>query len=192
MGRESRMGAAFDYPDVGYTGYVQIIRDVREIAIFEGRRYYRYPESPKDSHRKYFQRPGKSLHVAVWESAHGPVPAGHEVHHADHDTLNNDVTNLDCVPISAHRAESAASRMQVDLTCAQCGKGFVGTNSARSERRFCGKRCKQRWANKNVYRVERTCEVCGATFMANRYKAGTCCTLSCAGRKGAKRWEARA
>lgn len=41
-------------------------------------------------------------HRLVWESVHGPIPAGHDVHHVDEDTFNNVVTNLECLTHSAH------------------------------------------------------------------------------------------
>lgn len=34
------------------------------------------------------------LHRLIWEHTNGPLPAGHEVHHKDHDKTNNDPSNL--------------------------------------------------------------------------------------------------
>lgn len=53
----------------------------------------------------YYRSPRrKDLHVAVWESHHGcPVPAGHEIHHVDHDKENNEPSNLQCLTISEHK-----------------------------------------------------------------------------------------
>jgi|DEB0MinimDraft_12_1074336.scaffolds.fasta_scaffold78270_1 hypothetical protein len=71
--------------------------------------YRRYPESNRLSDRQYFQRAGvvgtARLHRDVWSAANGPIPEGNHVHHIDGDTLNNDISNLECVTPEQHRAE---------------------------------------------------------------------------------------
>lgn len=32
----------------------------------------------------------------------GPIPDGHEIHHIDDNSLNNDISNLACLPIAEH------------------------------------------------------------------------------------------
>lgn len=118
-----------------------------ERIFFNGVAYYRYPESPKPSHRAYFQRPGKSLHVAIWEHHNGSVPEGHEIHHIDHDTLNNEPSNLAAIPISEHRKESQANRKLYDYTCALCGVEFRAYRASLSERRFCSRQHGQKYHN---------------------------------------------
>jgi len=62
----------------------------------------------KDQRSGYFwhKTPDKtsiSLHKYKWEKHHRkPTPEGFVIHHKDHDNLNNDVSNLECVSISAH------------------------------------------------------------------------------------------
>lgn len=41
-------------------------------------------------------------HILVWEGVHGPVPAGHDIHHLDGDTYNNDIDNLQCMKHEEH------------------------------------------------------------------------------------------
>ena len=43
------------------------------------------------------------LHRAVWKAAHGRIPKGYEVHHKDHNTLNNKISNLALVKIGEHQ-----------------------------------------------------------------------------------------
>ena len=43
------------------------------------------------------------LHKLVWESNHGPVPDGHELHHIDHDKANWSLSNLKPVEKNAHQ-----------------------------------------------------------------------------------------
>lgn len=43
-------------------------------------------------------------HVYVWEQHHGrSVPPGHDIHHRDHNKLNNDVSNLQLVTKLEHK-----------------------------------------------------------------------------------------
>ena len=41
-------------------------------------------------------------HRWIWEQANGPIPEGHEIHHRDHNALNNDLDNLMCVTAEWH------------------------------------------------------------------------------------------
>src|SRR4051812_34878129 len=75
---------------------------------FEGR-MYRLSGSYYRRHRWSDDGPA-SLHRAVWQSAHGAIPAGHEIHHKDGDPLNNDLANLECVNITEHRRQHALAR----------------------------------------------------------------------------------
>lgn len=45
----------------------------------------------------------KRMHTYVWEYYNGPVPAGYEVHHIDHDRSNNDISNLQLLSVHEHR-----------------------------------------------------------------------------------------
>ena len=127
-----------------------------ERVVFQGITYYRYPDSDRPSHRAYFQRPGKTLHRAIWEHHNGPVPPGHEIHHKDHDTLNNDPRNLVCVEVSAHRRESAHSRRRFTYECAWCGEEFEAFNACPSPRRYCCIEHRKKDYNRRYYiEVER-------------------------------------
>lgn len=78
---------------------------VVETVVFNGYRYNRYPYSNNPAHRRYFARSGHRLHRDVWEYHNGPIPEGHQIHHIDGDTGNNDISNLECVPFKQHRAK---------------------------------------------------------------------------------------
>lgn len=84
------------------------------LVVFNGIRFRRYPDAKQHSDRVYFtpgiadrQRGVKRLHEEIWISIHGPIPDGFHVHHADHDALNNDPTNLVCIPADEHRQHHA-------------------------------------------------------------------------------------
>lgn len=82
-----------------------------EAVIFNGITFRRYPESTRASDRNYFRphaghiRKGVGyLHQEVWKAEHGAIPAGYEIHHGDHNPLNNAIDNLGLLPISAHKS----------------------------------------------------------------------------------------
>lgn len=79
-------------------------RQRKEVVVFNGLPYTRYPDSKSPSGRKYFynQSNGRALHQAVWESVHGPIPEGHHIHHRDEDTSNNALDNLELLTPAEH------------------------------------------------------------------------------------------
>src|SRR4051812_34508144 len=87
-----------------------------EAIEYNGKRYRRYPQSPNRRLRLYFVRTAKAngrqwpeyLHRTIWEEAHGPVPAGHHVHHRDENTLNNDISNLSLITATEHLRQHAS------------------------------------------------------------------------------------
>ena len=83
--------------------------EVPETVVFNGveyrlmgsRRYY-LSQSRSNEGRRH----AKGLHVAVWEFYSGKtVPKGYEIHHKDGNPLNNDFSNLECIPMREHRAK---------------------------------------------------------------------------------------
>ncbi len=77
--------------------------------MFNGIKFRRYPDSKHKTHRSYFspggtdrQRGIGALHQEIWKAAHGPIPAGHHIHHVDENPLNNELSNLGCVPMREH------------------------------------------------------------------------------------------
>ena len=70
--------------------------------VFRGAKYWRS--------QSRFMRHGRLLHRAVWEAAHGPIPAGHHIHHRNHDWRDNRLENLECLPAVAHKSHHAKQR----------------------------------------------------------------------------------
>lgn len=81
-----------------------------DVVTFGGIRFRRYPNAANWADRSYYT-PGPAdkargvgrLHEEIWKSAHGPVPDGCEIHHADFDPLNNDPSNLACLTVAEHK-----------------------------------------------------------------------------------------
>lgn len=75
-----------------------------EMVEFEGKIYRRRPDAKQRSDRVYFHcgSTGIRLHVAIWESVNGRVPAERHIHHVDGNPLNNEIANLLCVAAASH------------------------------------------------------------------------------------------
>lgn len=83
------------------------------IQVFNAVRYYLKPSG-------YFVCNSRGvvttryLHRAVWESAHGGIPPGMAIHHKDHDKANNDLANLELIPIGQHARYHGRKRASED------------------------------------------------------------------------------
>lgn len=80
-----------------------------EFIDFNGARYRLsgnyYRRNAWDSHGP------TNLHRAVWSFHHGPIPAGHDIHHLDGDPFNNDLANLALMERSEHRRGHTLERI---------------------------------------------------------------------------------
>ena len=84
--------------------YVTTAANVDSVE-FNGNVYRRYPDSPRPHLRKYYSRSRSFLHRVIWEDAYGEIPEGHHIHHKDGNHLNNDLDNLQCLPVAEHHRE---------------------------------------------------------------------------------------
>lgn len=153
----------------------------RETIVYRGYKYGRYPEAAQRDKRVYFHSRARGyLHRVVWTDHNGPIPAGHEIHHVDHDTLNNDPSNLACVPRSEHRRESAESRLVKSYTCDRCAVVFTSQAGATGNHRFCSRACALAFTRlSGRHHIERTCPVCDGTFSTFKYRPATYCSNRC-------------
>lgn len=104
------------------------------LVVFNGIRFRRYPNAKHRADQVYFtpgiadkQRGVKRLHEEIWISIHGPIPDGHHVHHADHDALNNDPTNLVCITAESHRQHHADDEASKDQKRTEEWRGHLAT-----------------------------------------------------------------
>lgn len=137
-----------------------------DAVAFQGVTYRRYPDAPRRRDRVYFTATGgQTLHRAIWEAHHGPVPEGCHVHHKDQDPLNNDISNLQCMSSSPHLALHSRQSGKIavesghldrirDLT-----KEWHGSEEGRAWHSEHGREI---WQKKEPTR--HVCEQCGAAF----------------------------
>jgi hypothetical protein len=57
----------------------------------------------------------KRLHIYIWEKHYGKVPKGYHVHHKDGNMLNNDISNLELLPVKSHCRYHASKRDKEEL-----------------------------------------------------------------------------
>lgn len=88
---------------------------------------------------------GKSilLHRYIWEQANGPIPEGHEIHHKDHDPMNNVLENLECLTAQDHRDHHAAANTKYpkEKRCEVCNELYEPAPTKRARSKTCSRKC---------------------------------------------------
>lgn len=54
-------------------------------------------------------------HRTIWEQANGPIPAKHVVRFIDGNTMNIDISNLECIPMGENATRNTIHRFPDDL-----------------------------------------------------------------------------
>lgn len=90
-----------------------------EVVVFNGKKYRRYPDSPRKHLSRYFSRSGGFLHRDIWEFYNGKIPDGCQIHHRDENHLNNDPKNLECITKEAHAAHRHKAQVEHNKSDAQ-------------------------------------------------------------------------
>jgi hypothetical protein len=161
------------------------LHETTERIVFDGVPYRRYPNSPKLELRNYFicsPTKGKSvrrLHQAVWEFHNGPIPEGHHVHHKDENTLNNDISNLECLSNKEHRRshwtpEDAERARKMAEAARPLTKEWHASEEGRQWHSENGKKV---W--EKLEATERTCIECAKTFMSKCPRPTRFCGNNC-------------
>ncbi len=94
-------------------------KQFKEPVIYRGRKY---TPSKGDYLRDTIFRNGKrgpaerQLHRVIWEEAHGPIPAGHQVMFKDGNKRNFDLSNLECLPAREVSSRTATGENQFTRT----------------------------------------------------------------------------
>lgn len=160
-----------------------------ESIVFNGITFRRYPDAKQRADRVCFvpggshrQRGVGRLHEEIWKAAHGPILPGHHIHHKDTDPLNNDPSNLECLPGADHLSHHLASR---DLRTPErlAHMEAIRPLAAEWHRSEEG----HAWHREHGQRtfgdrpmVEATCEQCGEKYETNTPWGARFCSGSCA------------
>jgi hypothetical protein len=82
--------------------------------------------TPKGYHRALLGGRQRFVHDWIWEQAHGPIPGGYEVHHANGDKQDNRLENLRLVDDLTHKRLDSPHYRERDgrweRRCSICGE----------------------------------------------------------------------
>lgn len=104
--------------------------------VYGGRIYTRDTKSRHNSFRLYYRRKqydrriGKErwvlLHRKIWEDHYGKIPDTHIIHHIDGDSDNNNISNLECIPLIDHLKKYHRERKanRIGKICVLCGAEY--------------------------------------------------------------------
>lgn len=197
----------------------------REMILYNGVKYARYPDSKYISYRRYFYAFSKgkdgttrtTLHRQIWKDVYGEIPKGYDIHHKGGDFLNNDISNLECIPKKEHSKKhycepdenilahlnrirpltkewhASVEGLQwhsdhgrqvwenmegMERICEMCGKAYL-TKCARTNIRFCSRKCINRNIEITRKNVVKTCEHCGIEFKTRKNREAKFCSNQC-------------
>lgn len=167
--------------------------EIPKTVMFNGRKFwlsgsgrYYLSWSTTNAGRK---RP-KGLHVAVWEAHHGrEVPPGHEVHHKDSNTLNNDPDNLECLSHEQHAAIPRKMDMAKNLAHLERIRPLTKQwHRSEEGKEWLSKISQDAWERKQP--KDCICAVCGKTFQSRAQRPAQYCSAICSyeGRRAAGRY----
>lgn len=152
-----------------------------ETIIFNGTRFRRYPESERWANRVYYtpgvadkQKGIQALHQEVWKATHGPIPDGFHIHHRDHNPLNNDLSNLECISALEHHHHHGASQDTKERLASPEWLAHL-VNIRELTKSWHGSPEGLEWHRKHGFEVAArqpilagTCEQCGNAFLSKR------------------------
>jgi len=132
------------------------------------------------------------LHRYIWEKHNGPIPGGYEIHHIDHNKLNNDPENLEIILIPKHRSVHNKIIKNTDAwkekfkAIRQMGSD---AHKRPEERKKQSVRSKGQWEErkKNPPRIE-VCKMCGDNYETYHLGEVMFCSKKCKAKDFRKRF----
>lgn len=154
--------------------------DGGKYAILNGMRFCR------DDKTGYYLNSNTStrLHRSVWESVNGPIPAGYEIHHIDHDKSNNEIENLAMLTVEDHHkihademTEEHRDKLRQNLidTARPKASEWHGSESGREWHKGHYDRMKDKLHQKGAF----VCDYCGEEYVAEITGKNRFCSNAC-------------
>lgn len=112
----------------------------------------------------YFQKKGKRLHRTVWEDNNGPVPEGYHIHHIDHNTSNNELSNLKLMANKAHSSYHSKKSGHGKTTIALAQDAANAWHGSPEGKAWHREHYAEHLAPVFKRKAETECQVCGKTF----------------------------
>jgi hypothetical protein len=150
-----------------------IIVDGRKFRLKEGQKYY------------YNSNLRKHLHQYIWMKANGEIPEGHEIHHKDLNSFNNELSNLELLTIAEHKKlhsvvswdDERRERARENLSKNARPKASEWHGSEKG-REWHKKHFEENW-DKIFQEKEFVCECCGGDFKAISNGVNRFCSNKC-------------
>lgn len=141
----------------------------------------------------YYRSTGHGLlHRYMYVHEVGPIPAGMQVHHRNHDKRDNRVSNFVLLAPGQHWHEHGEERGEDwhrkggratwaraeyrDFTCQRCGELFRSRGTTGAQ--YCPGACREAAAPSRA-QEQRVCSVCGDTFECQRRNPTRTCSRRC-------------
>ena len=89
-------------------GYALRKKNEQPVQFFRGEKFTK-------RNTGYFGRTTKDrklMHIVVWEHYHGPIPAKHDIHHANKDRTDNRIENLELYSKAEHARKFSTGNNQ--------------------------------------------------------------------------------
>lgn len=158
-----------------------------EVVIYKGVKFRRYPAAETWAERSYFTPGGNHrkrgvgrLHQEIWKDANGPIPDGYVVHHADHNPLNNDPSNLVIELDDDHRRHHSNQPDRVEVSrqnialARDAARVWHGSEAGREWHAEHGKRT---WEGREPKTY--ACEHCGEAYESIKPSGNRFCSNKC-------------
>lgn len=174
-------------------------RSKKPMFIFQGIPYY-----IGDGYYRNYQ--GQLLHRVIWSHHYGEIPKGMNIHHIDHNPLNNDINNLVMMTLSEHRShhfhESVSKgnkkilafiedakarnkslagtlRQKSPAICSWCGKTYEA-DLQHIRLNLCSNSCRKKsYRASGMDSCTYACVICGTDFIASKCKVTKTCGPAC-------------
>ena len=161
-----------------------------EVIEFNGVKFRRYPESKRWADRVYYRphsghiRAGmEALHREIWKQANGAVPDGYHIHHIDGNPLNNELSNLGCVPVAEHlhhHGDLPKSPEYIAIRRRSLDKARDGAriwHGSEEGRKWHSEHGKESWEDHPMHKC--TCAFCGKEFETPFPSRAKYCNFNC-------------
>ena len=83
---------------------------------------------------RYSQVGRFGIHRVIWECVNGEIPSGYDIHHIDHNKLNNSIYNLELVEhnkhISQHNTENKGKFKRNEVTKNKIREKLIGNKNS--------------------------------------------------------------
>lgn len=140
----------------------------------------------------YFQRYGRRLHREVWKAAHGDVPKGSHVHHANGDRSDNRLANLALLSAGDHAREHFKGKPCSDKKLAAVRQNVKAASAANRQITPEDRADASRRGWERAPWKEYVCSGCGEGFVSRAVRPPAFCSTRCFERIRSRRRRAEA